>query len=87
MKISKVSQKTFELYPYIIILLKTNTPKYASVKLLLALVHMFQSRKKKIQHVEVSFGIPHKWGILIKQNQIWMALKEKTKLACFKSRQ
>lgn len=80
-------QKTFEFYPYTIILLKTNTPKICKCKIFTSLCAHVSEQEKKLQHVEVSFGIPHKWGILIKQNQIWMALKEKTKLVCSKSRQ
>lgn len=79
-------QKTFEFYPYTIILLKTNTPKICKCKIFTSLSAHVSEQEKKLQHVKVSFGITHKWGILIKQNQIWIALKEKTKLVCSKSR-
>lgn len=80
-------QKAVEFYTYTIILLNNHTPKIRKCKIFTSLSAHVSEQEEKLQHVEVSFGIPHKWGILIKQNQIWMALKEKTKLVCSRSRQ
>lgn len=79
-------QKAFEFYPYTIILLKTNTPKICKCKIFTSLsAHVSEQEKKITTHWGFIWD-SHKWGILIKQDEIWIALKEKTKLVCSKSR-
>lgn len=81
MNIWKVSfQKAFKLSLYTIILSNAHRLKICKCKNFTSLSTHVSEQEEKLQHVEVLVGIPHKWGILIKQNQIWIALKEKKKL-------
>lgn len=53
------------------------TLKICKYKIFTSLGTHVSEQKEKLRHVEVSVRIPHKWGILIKQKQIWIALKGK----------